>query len=244
MVSTETLETVAIKLDARLDPSTSDVLVRRALAIAVDCEALVRAVMDGLGTCRGVPFHRASKGVGDDFLPFDFEPQEARRLITQANASGKLLTLQVRENTAREPRLWEEVAGFWENAGLEVRVEAVEPRTHFALWEQGGDRPVQAIEFTHRNELLDPSQSLIFLACGFHASFYCNPEVEEVVREADAWSGEKRTRKMKVAIASLRRELPIIWLMSPHTVYGVARDLEWSPRPDGLARIDTMHYRR
>ena len=125
-----------------------------------------------------------------------------------------------------------------------MRVEAVEPRTHFALWEQGGDPPAQAIEFTHRNELLDPSQSLIFLTCGFHASFYCDPDAEEDVREADAWSGEKRTRKMKVAIASLRRELPIIWLMSPHTVYGVARDLEWSPRPDGLVRIDAMRYRR
>ena len=111
-VSTETLETVAIKLDARSDPLTSAVLVGQALALAVDCEALVQAAMDGLGTCRGVPFHHASTGAGDNFAPFDFNPQEARRLITRANASGKLLTLHVREGTVKEARLWEEVARY------------------------------------------------------------------------------------------------------------------------------------
>ena len=159
-VSTETLETVAIKLDARSDPLTSDVLVRRALALAVDCEALVQVAMEGLGTCRGVPFHPTSTGAGADFPPFDFDPQEARRLIAQADPSGKLLTLHVREGTSREARLWEEVARYWESAGLDVRVEAVEPRTHFTLWEQGGDPPVQAIEFTHRSSPTETSSSI------------------------------------------------------------------------------------
>ena len=73
---------------------------------------------------------------------------------------------------------------------------------------------------------MDPSASLIFLTCEeFHASFYCNPTVEGLVREANGTVPEEQEEKMLQVISAFREELPIIWWMSPHIVYGLDPDL-------------------
>ena len=253
-VSSETMETVAIKLDARYDPLTSDVRVRRALALAVDCPLLVEEVMGGLGTCRGTPFYPAAAAVADESPPFPYDPGEARRLIAQAGAAGSTLALRVREGSSVPTDLWRAIAQSWRDVGLDVDLRRVDDRVWVGLWEQGGhpagaptppQLPVQAIGFTHRNDLLDPSASLIFLTCEeFHASFYCNPAMEGLVREANGTVPEEREEKMLQVISAFREELPIIWWTSPHIVYGLDPDLIWSPRPDGMVRIDSMSYSR
>ena len=253
-VSSETTETVAIKLDARFDPITSDVRVRRALALAVDCPLLVEQVMRGLGTCRGTPFHPATAAVAGEFPPFPFDPGEARRLLDQAGTAGSTLALHVRQGSSLPEDLWSSIAQFWRDVGLDVDLRRVDDRVWVGLWEQGGhpagaptppQLPVQAVGFTHRNDLLDPSASLIFLTCEeFHASFYCNPEVEGLVGEADSAVSDEREGKMLQVISAFREELPIVWWMSPHIVYGVDPDLIWSPHPDGTVRIDSMSYSR
>ena len=251
-VLSEDTRTFAVKLDARFDPLTSDRRVRRALAVAVDCDALAAAVTGGFGTCRGVPFHQASLGPGQEFPPFPFDTEEARDLFAQAGVAGQSLTLYVKRGSAVEDALWEGIASYWRNAGLRAEVRTVDARTYLDLL--GGaapgttapsQKPVQAIGFTHANDLVDPSASLIFLACeAFHASFYCNPEVERRLVEANGSAEEERVRKMAEMTATLREELPIIWWMSPHTSYSLAGNLDWTPRPDGLVRIDTMRYAR
>ena len=253
----ETTGTVAVKLDARFDGLTSDKRVRRALALAVDCQAPVKAVMGGLGTCRGTPFHRASTGASGEFGPFPFDPAEARRLLTQANAingAAKKLTLYVQDGTAMEGDLWSVIASYWRAASLDADVTTVDARSFLDLWERGGysldtivppHEPVQAIGFTHLNELFDASASTVFLTCEeFHASYYCDTQIESLVMEANSSAGEQRELKMREVTAIFRVELPIIWWMSTATVYAVADDLDWSPRPDAMVRIDTMRYSR
>ncbi len=251
-VSTETASTMAIKLDARFDPLTSNRRVRHALAMAVDCPTLVSDVMGGLGTCRGTPFHPSFLKGGADFPPFAFDPGGASRLLEEADAIGAELELYVSDQGFIQGDLWDGIADYWKEAGLDVRVITTSGRDLVGLWEQGGyppgtdapaRLPVQAIGFTHVNDLLDPSASLIFLTCEeFHASFYCNPGVEARVRQAGTLAGEERTKIMGEVSALLRQELPILWWMSLHRAYGIAADLRWSPRPDGMVRIDTMRY--
>ena len=256
-VSSETTGSVAVKLDARFDGLTRDKRARRALAIAVDCQALVKAVMSGLGTCRGTPFHRASTGASDEFGAFPFDSAGARRLLTQANAIngiGKKLTLYVKGGTAMERDLWSAIANYWRAAGLDADVTTVDARSFVNLWERGGyppdtilppRKPVQTIGFTHINELFDASASAIFLSCEeFRASYYCDPQIESVLMEAESSAGEQRELKMREVTAAFREELPIIWWMSTATVYAVAENLDWTPRPDGTVRIDTMRYTR
>ena len=136
-VSTETTSTIAIKLDARFDPLTSNRRVRHALAMAVDCPALVSEIAGGLGTCRGTPFHSSFLRGGAGFPPFSFDPVGARRLLEEASAIGGSLELYVSDQGFIQGDLWGGIADYWERAGLDVTAPPAP-----ALWSACGSRVV------------------------------------------------------------------------------------------------------
>ena len=102
------------------DPVMSNVDFRRALAHAVDREALERVVPDNLVVATGGVVPPALQGHTPDIAP-RFDPDEARRYLEASGVAGELELGGMETGSGRSSQAWRQVARRF---GLDVRVES------------------------------------------------------------------------------------------------------------------------
>jgi oligopeptide transport system substrate-binding protein len=168
-----------------------DVRVRRAFAMAIDKEALVRDILAGLNNPAhgivppGVPGHR------EDVARVPFDPQAARKLLAEAGyADGSklpTLMLAMREQAADSRLVCEAIWGqLQKNLGVNVDLRAMEWRT---LLEKRNKRELPMWFGSWYADYLDPENFLSFLFAGYgpeNRVGYKNPRFDALVSEADS----------------------------------------------------------
>ncbi len=136
-------------------------LVRRALNLAVDKQAIIEGVFEGEGVPAVTPFFvPGSDFVAADMQPYPYDPAEAKRLMAEAgygNGFAREFEMLLMPWVGRSEMVdvSEVVAGFWErNLGLKIKRRPIDfgnyaanvggPRkTPWVTWAQGfGPRPM------------------------------------------------------------------------------------------------------
>ena len=136
-------------------------LVRRALNLAVDRQAIIDGVFEGEGVPAVTPFFvPGSEFVTPDMKPYPYDPAEARRLMAEAGYANGFprefeMLLMPWVGRSEMVDVSEVVAGFWErNLGLKIKRRPIDfgnyaanvggPRkTPWVTWAQGfGPRPM------------------------------------------------------------------------------------------------------
>ncbi len=110
--------------------------VRQALNLAVDRQAIIRAVFEGEGQPSVAPFlFPGSEFVPKDLQPVRYDPREAKRLLAEAGYPNGFereieMLLMPWPGRAEMVDVGEVVAGFWErNLGLKVRRRPIDYAT-------------------------------------------------------------------------------------------------------------------
>ena len=117
---------IAFNLD---DPEVAGVVddpkVRKALDLAIDRQAVVDSALNGNGIVHG--------GIGpqspgsDDVEATEYDPEEAKRLISEAGAEGEQVALYVPKNgrVTNSEQVGQAVAGYWDEAGVATDLRIV-----------------------------------------------------------------------------------------------------------------------
>lgn len=183
----------------------SDIRVRRAVNLAIDRQGFVDVVFDGQGAPANHVFSPSTIGYDETVPQWDYDPDEARRLIEEARADGVAIDneivifgrLGVYENATEGMEL---VAAMLNDVGLNVRVEMLALQAWLGVlrssYEPG--RPTNMMQQSHENVTGD-------------AIFTFNPQyaasgpfsalrddfVNEHVAAAQGLSGEERAEALK-----------------------------------------------
>jgi peptide/nickel transport system substrate-binding protein len=118
-------------VSASADPSSEEwqraVLVRQALAVSIDRATIVEQLLGGIGEPSTLWGWRPHKDKLDADIVYEFNPDEARRLLAEANyPDGFDITLNVRiAGAPAEVAACEAIATMWTNIGLNVTFENV-----------------------------------------------------------------------------------------------------------------------
>jgi peptide/nickel transport system substrate-binding protein len=136
------------------DPVLKDARIRRALALAVDQDALVQSVSEGLAKRNNSPvpatspYHTAVQAAG-----FKHDPAEARRLLAAAGYSGQPLKLiaNKRYNSMFDAAVL--VQGMAQAVGLKIDIEVLDWATQLDRYTKG-DYQLMSFSYSAR---LDPA---------------------------------------------------------------------------------------
>lgn len=132
VVPRKTLYVWFLSLDTRKEP-LNNVKVRQALNYAIDKDAIVNGVLAGAGERSYAPLSPQFGDfyAGDDVLHYDYNPELARQLLSEAGyANGFDTTIHttsdLRPGQERSVEICEIIQAYWADIGVNANIEAQE----------------------------------------------------------------------------------------------------------------------
>jgi peptide/nickel transport system substrate-binding protein len=233
----------ALVPNLRTVPALADVKVRQAMAMAVDREAMIDALLFGNGTPAQSPFY----GPGilfwtDEFaVPYDLEGAKAM-LAESGFPDGFSATLIVPSGDQLAQQTATIFADQMAQLGIEILINPVEAGTWWEMWSGGTFELVYKLG---TNDVLDPAMNIPFdfwskEEGGSDAAFsgYRNEEIVRISFEAEstldpAVRTELYRELQRIAMA----EMPQFYLFHPTTIWAT------SDRVNGFAVFPTKAHR-
>lgn len=234
----------ALFFNQKKQPLLQDANVRIALALAIDRERLVREVLSGDGSIVDTPILPGFLGHNEEIKKRLFEPDEARRVLTDTgwipdpetdirSKNGTELKLTI--TTVDQPstfRAAEIVAENWRAVGVNVEIrkvetrriqkDAIEPRDYeVLLFGQIIGADPDPYSFWHSSQQQHP---------GLNLAISFNKQIDRVIEQARTTTDPEERRLKYLEFQNLLAEdLPAIFLYSPNYLYGISKTVHGFP---------------
>ncbi len=222
-------------------PALLDVRVRRAIAHAIDREAIVMYLIGNGARVLHAECHPVQFGCEGANVPrYDYDPAKARRLLAEAGyAKGFAIDLYA---STRDRNPTEAIIGYLAAVGIRARLRTVEATVASDLLRRG--RAALAHMNWGSGSIMDASASV----SQFHEfsadDVNRDPEVRDLLVRGDtAMDPEARKDAYAKALALIAERVYAVPLYSVPVYYVADKDLVFTPHNDELPRFWEMYYR-
>jgi peptide/nickel transport system substrate-binding protein len=265
-----TTEVYALIPDLMWHPELKKKEVREALNLAIDCQAIADALLDGL-PCWGNISPEGSVGITPrNSTAYPYDPERARQLLQQAgyDPNNKIFIYTRSGYCCRDLEFQEAVVNYWQEVGVNTELMIVERNKHRDITSSGCGRladetgykealdcssrppPAPLLDTSHTtvtatsNEMLDHQvQAERRMGCFSASSRVCFPDLQKKVEAAKAApEGAERTQLMEALANIAHDEFFFIPFVQVQLVYGLAENLEWEPLYAPRVRVNTMLF--
>ena len=175
-----------------------DARVRKAISKAINRDAIVERVMEGVAIKAGQLLPEGFFGVSPNLKPVDYDPDGAKKLLAEAGVGdGFQMTIHgPNDRYINDAKIAEAVAQMLTRVGIKTAVETMPKSVYFKRASRGGPDGTPEFSFilvgwgAGTGEASSPLKSLLHSydkERGFGASNrgrYSNPEVDKLVEEA------------------------------------------------------------
>lgn len=231
-----------IILDAD-DGITKDVNVRKALNLAVDKEAILETLFGGYGVVdRGQLLSPSILGFNDDLEPYPYDPAEAKRLIEAAGVKGQSIQLVGESGRwLKDRELLEAVAGYWKEAGLDVKLEILEFGAYLDVLFDRENR-ADAVYVSSSNDILDADRQLstYYQAGGVGSSNSDKALADLIDKGRSTVDPDERAEIYAEAVKIAYDKAYFVWTVNNEDIYGTSTRLVWEPRVDSKLLVKDM----
>ena len=173
-------------------PPFDNVLVRKALNLAVDKEAIVKSVLAGFGRVADSPAADGQVGYGPGVKPYGFDQAQAKRLLAEAGyPNGFKTTLMVPNGRYfRDKEIAEAVQGYLKQVGVDVTLQVQEYATHIAkLREPAGNYTLYLMSWSSSSGDAGVQFTQAFTCASiptFNWNRLCDKELDTLILDANA----------------------------------------------------------
>jgi peptide/nickel transport system substrate-binding protein len=208
---------------------------RRAVALAINRDELIRGLMKGYADPVTTIYGEAIQGVPKD-VPGDFpyDPEQSKQLVKSLGLEGKEIQLDGaagRYPLDRETAL--AVGAQLRRVGLNVKVRTAEYGSFASDIKTNRVGPV--FIQPHGNVWLDPLPQIIaFCYSKGHWSGWKDPELDAMIDKANTTDGDERVKLVGGLIKKLRDDAICVPLFAHQVIYGAVPAVKWKPRADDL----------
>jgi peptide/nickel transport system substrate-binding protein len=221
---------------------TKDVRIRKALNLAVDKNAIAKALFAGYAAvAKCQPLSPSSFGYNAALKPYAYNPTQARALLRAAGADGKTVTLVGSDVFTNGTQLAQVIASYWTAIGLKVNMQIPPFQDYLkALFAKGESHP-DAVYVSTSSDLLDASSAARQLASDGVQSAYSNASVDKGFQTAASTGNPaKREAIYHTLLKTACDDAALVNLITPKDLYGTSKNLRWTPRFDGSLLYATM----
>jgi peptide/nickel transport system substrate-binding protein len=180
-------------------------------------------------------------GYNPDLQPYEYDPDKARQLIKDAGAEGtELAFTSLSGRFVRDRETSEALVQMFEDVGLKVKLEFPDISVYLDhLFEKDQFPPLLYISSS--NELFDADKQMTYLESTGRGSGFVSAELDDLAAKARVELDENKREQMYKDINRIACEQAAnVFLFYTQDIYGMADDLSWEPRADGLILAKEM----
>ncbi len=210
-----------------------DKRVRQALNYAIDKEAIVNDLLGGKTTI--LKSYVNPPNNNPNLKPYTYDPEKAKALLAEAGyPNGFDVVIQGRASAyGFDKEIMTAAAEYLKAVGINATVEVMENGVYLDALDQ---KKLAGLNWHGWAALINPIVENLILTCGHvdNAVDYCNPEFDKLYNQMLSESDPAKRQELNFQMQEIAwDDAPWVFLWHLPMVYGISKDIDYEPRPDG-----------
>jgi peptide/nickel transport system substrate-binding protein len=226
--------TIFLVLENTKGGPTADVRVRRAIAMAIDQDKIIKNILEGNAVKLASPLTKYHFGYDPSIKPYEYNPAQAKKLLAEAgyphgfdlvinSPSGRYL---------KDKEVVEAIAGDLRKVGIIVSMKVHEWGTYMNKLYGRNLGPAYLLGWGGLTFDADGTFYPLFRT-GQALSNFSNERLDSLLDQARVTMDRQKRQKLYAeASKAIKDEVPCAFVYQQMDIYGISERLNWKPRPD------------
>jgi peptide/nickel transport system substrate-binding protein len=219
-------------------------LVKQALSLAIDRDAVVKELWRGRGIVPSGPIAKGDNHFDGALPALKYDPKEARERLKKAGYKNEEIVLETTVGyMANDKPMAEAIVGMWRDAGVNAKVEVFE---YSVRAQKNRDKTFKGIWWSDPTSTLADPDGMMWrlLGPGGPQDYWRHAEFDELGNAARFSVDEKfRGEAYKKMTRIFLEHFPWIPVVQPYEDYGLQKYVEWTPNPNQQFEIRRFNFK-
>jgi peptide/nickel transport system substrate-binding protein len=213
-------------------PPLDNPLVKQALALGIDREAIVKELWRGRGIVPSGPIAKGDNHFDASLPPLAYNPKEARERLKKAGYKGEEVVIETTAGyMAGDKPMSEAIQAMWKDVGVNAKVEVVE---YSVRAQKNREKTFKGLWWSDPTSTLRDPDGMMWrlLGPGGPQDYWRHPKFDELGAAArfsvdEKFRGDAYREMTKVFL----EHFPWIPVIQPYEDYGLQKYVQWTPDP-------------
>ena len=225
-------------------PPLDNPLVKQALSLAIDREAIVKELWRGRGIVPNGPIAKGDNHYDASLPPLAYSPREARDRLKKAGYKGEEIYLETTvAYVSQDKPMAEAIVAMWRDVGINAKIEVVE---YSVRAQKSREKTFKGMWWSDPTSTLGDPDGMMWrlLGPGGPMDYWRDARFDELGNAARFSVDEKfRGEAYKEITRIFLEHLPWIPVIQPYEDYGLQKHLEWTPNPNQQFEVRRFNFK-
>jgi len=225
-------------------PPLDNPLVKQALSLALDREAIVKELWRGRGIVPSQPIAKGDNHFDASLPPLPYNPGAARDLLKKAGYKGEEIFIETTVGyLSNDKQMSEAIQGMWKDAGVNAKVEVIE---YSVRAQKNREKSFKGVFWSDPTSTLTDPDGMMWrlLGPGGPQDYWRHARWDELGNGARFSVGEKfRGEAYKEMTKIFFEHFPWLPIIQPYEDYGLQKYVEFTPNPNQQFEIRRFNFK-
>jgi len=225
-------------------PPLDNPLVKQALALSIDREAIVKELWRGRGIVPNGPIAKGDNHYDASLPPLAYNPKEARERLKKAGYKNEEIVIETTVGyTANDKPMAEAIQAMWKDAGVNAKVEVLE---YSVRAQKNTNKTFKGLWWSDPTSTLADPDGMMWrlLGPGGPQDYWRNAEFDELGNSArfsvdEKFRGEAYRKMTRIFL----EHFPWLPVIQPYEDYGLQKYVEWTPNPNQQFEVRKFNFK-
>jgi peptide/nickel transport system substrate-binding protein len=225
-------------------PPLDNPLVKQALSLAIDREAIVKELWRGRGIVPSGPISKGDNHFDASLPPLAYNPGEARDRLKKAGYKGEEIFFETTvAYVSQDKAMAEAIAAMWKDVGVNAKVEVIE---YSVRAQKGREKSFKGVWWSDPTSTLGDPDGMMWrlLGPGGPMDYWRDVRWDDLGNSARFSVDEKfRGQAYKEMTKIFLENLPWVPIIQPYEDYGLQKYVEFTPNPNQQFELRRFNFR-
>jgi peptide/nickel transport system substrate-binding protein len=225
-------------------PPLDNPLVKQALSLAIDRQAIVKELWRGRGIVPSGPIAKGDNHFDASLPPLAYNPAKARELLKKAGYKNEEIFIETTvAYVSNDKQMSEAIQGMWKDVGVNVKVEVIE---YSVRAQKNREKSFKGVFWSDPTSTLGDPDGMMWrlLGPGGPQDYWREAKFDELGNAARFSVDEKfRAGAYKEMTKIFLENFPWLPVIQPYEDYGLQKYVEWTPNPNQQFEIRRFNFK-
>jgi peptide/nickel transport system substrate-binding protein len=225
-------------------PPLDNPLVKQALSLAIDRDAIVKELWRGRGIVPNGPIAKGDNHFDASLPPLAFNPSGARDLLKKAGYKNEEIVIETTvAYVSNDKQMSEAIHGMWRDVGVNAKVEVIE---YSVRAQKNREKSFKGLYWSDPTSTLSDPDGMMWrlLGPGGPQDYWRQARFDELGNAARFSVDEKfRGEAYKEMTKIFLENFPWLPVIQPYEDYGLQKYVEFTPNPNQQFEIRPFNFK-